>query len=62
MMTRPQLDCYSVPHDMKIYPATKHAFFNDTLKGIYHEAAARDSWERVLAFFGERIEGKAEVE
>jgi carboxymethylenebutenolidase len=47
---------------MKIYPATKHAFFNDTLKGIYHEAAARDSWERVLAFFGERIEGKAEVE
>jgi carboxymethylenebutenolidase len=46
---------------MKIYPATKHAFFNDTLKGIYHEAA-RDSWERVLAFFGERLEGKAEVE
>jgi len=29
---------------------------------MYHEAAARDSWERVLAFFGERIEAKAEVE
>ncbi len=60
-MTGPQLDRYNVPHDTKIYPATKHAFFNDTLKGIYHEAAARDSWERVLAFFEERIGAKAEV-
>jgi carboxymethylenebutenolidase len=56
-----ELDRYNVPHDIKIYPGTKHAFFNDTLTGIYNEAAARDSWERVLAFFGERIGANAEV-
>ncbi len=56
-----ELDRYNVPHDIKIYPGTKHAFFNDTLKDIYNEAAARDSWERVLAFFGERIGAKAQA-
>src|SRR5215470_2795555 len=47
-----ELDRYHVPHDIKIYPDTEHAFFNDTLPA-YNEAAALDSWERVLAFFGE---------
>jgi len=56
-----ELDRYNVPHDFKIYPGTKHAFFNDTLKDTYNEAAARDSWERVLAFFGERRGAKAEA-
>jgi carboxymethylenebutenolidase len=44
-----ELDRYRVPHDIKIYPGTKHGFFNDTSK-IYHEQAAQDSWGRVLAF------------
>jgi carboxymethylenebutenolidase len=56
-----ELDRYNVPHDIKIYPGAKHSFFNDTLKENYNEAAARDSWERVLAFFGEQIGAKAEV-
>ena len=56
-----ELDRYNVPHDIKIYPGTKHAFFNDTLKDTYNEAAAQDSWERVLAFFGERIGSKTEA-
>ena len=56
-----ELDRYHVPHDIKIYPGTKHAFFNDALKDSYNEAAAQDSWERVLAFFGERLGVKAEV-
>ncbi len=56
-----ELDRYNVPHDIKIYPGAKHSFFNDTLKENYNEAAARDSWERVLAFFGERIGVKAEA-
>jgi carboxymethylenebutenolidase len=56
-----ELDRYHVPHDIKIYPGAKHSFFNDTLKGNYNEAAAKDSWERVLAFFGERIGAKAEA-
>jgi len=49
-----------VPHDIKIYPGAKHSFFNDTTRS-YNEAAAQDSWERVLAFFGEHIGAKAEV-
>ncbi len=56
-----ELDRYNVPHDIKIYPGAKHSFFNDTLKENYNEAAARDSWERVLAFFGEQIGTKDEV-
>ena len=55
-----ELDRYNVPHDIKIYPGTKHSFFNDTLRN-YNEAAAQDSWERVLAFFGEHIGVRAEV-
>ena len=49
-----ELDRYHVPHDMKIYPDAKHGFFNDTSR-IYNEAAAQDSWRRVLAFFEERL-------
>ncbi len=49
-----ELDRYQVPHDIKIYPGARHSFFNDTGRS-YNEAAARDSWERVLAFFRERL-------
>ncbi len=55
-----ELDRYHVPHDIKIYPGAKHSFFNDTLSN-YNEAAAQDSWERVLAFFEEHLGIKAEV-
>jgi carboxymethylenebutenolidase len=44
-----------VPHDLKVYPGTKHAFFNDTLR-TYDADAAGDSWQRVLAFFEEHVE------
>jgi carboxymethylenebutenolidase len=48
-----ELDKYSVPHDIKIYPGTKHSFFNT---GRNHDAAAaQDSWVRVLAFFEQHI-------
>jgi dienelactone hydrolase len=33
---------------------------NDTIKN-YNESAAQDSWRRVLAFFEEHLEAKAEV-
>ena len=55
-----ELDRYQVPHDIKIYPGAKHSFFNET-SSHYHEAAARDSWERVLAFFAERLGANAEI-
>ena len=52
-----ELARYQVPHDIKIYTGAKHSFFNDTSRS-YHEAAAQDSWTRVLAFFGEHLRGK----
>ena len=55
-----ELARYHVPHDIKIYPGAKHGFFNDTSK-IYNESAAQDSWGRVLAFFEEHLEAKAEA-
>ena len=45
-----------IPHDLKVYPWTKHSFFNDQWRA-YHPAAAADSWQRVLAFFGEHVRG-----
>ncbi len=48
------LEQYHIHHDIKIYPGAHHSFFND--QGPRHDAAASaDSWQRVLAFFGERI-------
>ena len=48
------LDRYDIPHDIKIYPDTKHSFFNDQGPS-YAEAAARDSWQRVLTFFEKHV-------
>jgi carboxymethylenebutenolidase len=55
-----ELDRYHVPHDIKIYSGAKHSFFNDTI-GNYDEPAAQDSWGRVLAFFEEHLEARAEA-
>ncbi|SRR6266487_736277 len=48
------LDRYDIPHDIKIYPNTRHSFFNDQ-GPAYAEAAARDSWQRILGFFSEHV-------
>ncbi len=52
-----ELTAAGTQHDLKVYPGTKHAFFNDTLPN-YHRGAAADSWERVLTFFAENVEGR----
>ena len=49
-----ELDRYNIPHDIKIYHGAKHAFFNDQ-RPVYNEAAAKDSWQRVLTFFTEHV-------
>jgi carboxymethylenebutenolidase len=49
-----ELDRYNIPHDIKIYPGTRHSFFNDTGR-VYDAAAAQDSWQRVMTFFKEHI-------
>lgn len=47
------LDQHGIPHDIAIYPGAKHSFFNG---GRNHNPdAAQDSWNRVLAFFGEHV-------
>jgi carboxymethylenebutenolidase len=48
------LDGYGVEHDIKVYPGVQHSFFNEA-GSHYNEAAAQDSWERVLGFFEEKI-------
>jgi carboxymethylenebutenolidase len=49
-----ELTAAGIPHDLKVYPGTKHAFFNDQWRA-YHPEAAADSWQRVLAFFAEHV-------
>ncbi len=44
------LDEAGVEHELRIYPDTGHAFFNDT-RPSYRQEAARDAWGRMLAFF-----------
>ncbi len=51
-----ELTAAGIPHDLKVYPGAKHAFFNDQWRA-YHPAAAADSWQRVLAFFAEHVRG-----
>jgi len=40
--------------DIKVYPGAPHAFFNDT-KESYRPEAAKDAWERTLAFFNKNL-------
>ena len=45
---------YEIKHDIKIYPETRHSFFNDT-RPSFDQKAAEDSWRRTLKFFGEQL-------
>lgn len=38
--------------ELRIYPQTGHAFFNDT-RPSYRQEAARDAWGRMLGFFAQ---------
>ncbi len=39
----------------KIYPGAKHAFHNDAASDRYHPEAAREAWERTLAFLAQHL-------
>ena len=41
--------------EIKIYPGTEHAFFNDTRPDVFTPDAAADAWSRVLALFRESL-------
>jgi carboxymethylenebutenolidase len=46
-----------IDHDIKVYPGTRHSFFNDQGRA-YDQEAADDSWQRVLKFFGSHLQPK----
>jgi carboxymethylenebutenolidase len=43
-----------VPFQMKIYPEAGHGFFCDD-RGSYHEASAKDAWEKTKTFFAQHL-------
>lgn len=45
------MDRFGKKYEVKVYPGTEHAFFNDTRPEVYREAAAKDAWERMVALF-----------
>ena len=55
--TLPDLEEAMAEHDVEFsyvaYEGTGHAFFNDTNPSTYNEAAAKDSWNKSLAFLSE---------
>jgi carboxymethylenebutenolidase len=52
---RTALERHGKRHEIRVYPGTQHAFFNDTRPGIYDAAACRDAWWRVLTLFRDNL-------
>jgi len=44
-----------VDFEAKVYPNCGHAFFNNTNKYAYNEAAATDSWQRVVEYLRQYV-------
>lgn len=43
---------HNKPHEIKVYPGTHHAFFNDThTDGTHDPAASADAWQKVIELF-----------
>jgi carboxymethylenebutenolidase len=40
---------------LKIYPKTRHGFFNDTNPAVYNESAAEEAWELATWFLGRTL-------
>ena len=41
--------------EITVFEGADHAFFNDTRAEVYHEAYARQCWERLVAFYREHL-------
>lgn len=52
-----ELDRSGIAHDIKVYPDTRHSFFNAE-GSAYNKEAADDSWRRVIQFFGDQLQKK----
>lgn len=53
---RSALEEHSIRHEIVVYDAADHGFFCDQ-RATYHEASAKDAWERVKRFFAEELRG-----
>ncbi|GAA5513787.1 hypothetical protein Dcar01_02534 [Deinococcus carri] len=51
-----ELDAAGIPHDVKIYPGTRHSFA--TPGPTFDPVASEDAWNRVMAFFDEHVVGE----
>lgn len=49
------LEQSGTPHEVRLYPGTEHAFFNDTRPHIYNREAAEDAWQRTLAWLRQHL-------
>jgi carboxymethylenebutenolidase len=46
---------YNKVYDYKIYPGAQHAFNDDTNPERYNAQAAKEAWERTIAFFNKQL-------
>jgi carboxymethylenebutenolidase len=46
---------HGISHEVKVYPGTEHAFFNDTRAEVYNREAAEDAWQRALSLFRDNL-------
>lgn len=49
------LKAANIPHEIVIYPDVDHAFHNDTSSERYNAAAAKQAWDRAVAFLASEI-------
>lgn len=49
-----ELTAKNVRFQMQVYPDAGHGFFCDD-RGSYHEASAKDAWEKTKAFFAQHL-------
>ena len=46
---------HSKQFEIKTYPGTQHAFFNDTRPDAYAKDAATDAWQKILTLFRQNL-------
>ena len=49
------LDRHGVKHEVRVYPNTSHAFFNDTRPDVHNADAAADAWSRTVKLFRDNL-------
>ena len=49
-----ELTSKKVPFQMEVYPEAGHGFNCDD-RGSYHEASAKDAWEKTKSFFAQHL-------